>query len=383
MSLLIVEPLCEGYSHVPTNSGFLVTSVLAFPDQRITFWAEKQHLGLVQQHLETRTPNVIRQLRWESNRIFDQNLRSVWHQRFLTLSNALRRAQEDGSEAIIFTALDGIGLFMLKGLLLSKFSCLKTVCIMHSVMAHISGPPHSLKSWLFRQMLLWGNHRLQLKYVVIAPTIYNTAIELLPGLASILAHIDHPHLFRDWDVEWEKRSEDNEQVTFGFIGGNTPTTKGFDFFKQLAQDVTQHVSNDRCIFTASGLITKTSDSIVLQPYLSERNYASWISSMDYLIFPYSYSYYSLRASACILDAFEFVRPCIFLRIPLFEDYFERMGNIGYLCDTYDQLCERIISLAQDLPQPEYATQCKNILEGRRIFEPLQLAPRLRRIVETC
>lgn len=384
MNLLIVEPLCSGYSHVPHNSGFLTTALLAFPDNKTTFFAEKQHLELVQQHLEVRKSYVIDRIKWENLDIFDQALHSIWYQRFLTLSKALRQAQLNGNEAIIFTSMDGIGLFALKILLLSRFRNLKTMCIMHSVMANITAPTPFLKSWLFRQLLLRGNYHLRLKYIVLAPSIHRTAIKLLPCLAPSLAYIDHPYLFGNLDNEGGNRSKPNEQVVFGFIGGNTLIIKGFHLLKQLAQDVTQRVSGNRCAFTVSGGRTEIADGpgIITQPYLSQQEYISWIQSLDYLIFPYSSRAYLLRASGCVLDAFEYLKPCVFLRIPLFEDYYKRMGNIGYLCDTYEQLREQVINLTQNFDMDKYLMQRQAILAGREIFTPRQLAPQLRQIIET-
>ena len=60
--------------------------------------------------------------------------------------------------------------------------------------------------------------------------------------------------------------------------------------------------------------------------------------------------------------------------------FERMGDIGYLCDSYEEMRNIVLSILREFPLARYQQQCENIRRGRRIFEPQALAPRLRAIV---
>ena len=51
----------------------------------------------------------------------------------------------------------------------------------------------------------------------------------------------------------------------------------------------------------------------------------------YAVFPYEPSYYKLVASGSVLDALTAGKPLIVLRNSQFEELFQTMGDIGYLC----------------------------------------------------
>jgi hypothetical protein len=78
-----------------------------------------------------------------------------------------------------------------------------------------------------------------------------------------------------------------------------------------------------------------------------------------------------------------VKPGIYLRTPYVEHYFNRLGDIGYLCDSYEEMRDLVLSLAHEFPAERYQQQCANILAGRRLFEPATLAPKLRNILNGC
>ena len=58
-----------------------------------------------------------------------------------------------------------------------------------------------------------------------------------------------------------------------------------------------------------------------------------------------------------------------------------MGNIGYECSDLKEIKNTIISILEKFPVEEYNIQCKNILNGRKVFEPRTLSSQLREIME--
>ena len=58
-----------------------------------------------------------------------------------------------------------------------------------------------------------------------------------------------------------------------------------------------------------------------------------------------------------------------------------MGNIGYMCEDYAELCDVIVDLARNPPTGLYQNQQQNILRGRSAFEPRFVAPKFREIIE--
>jgi hypothetical protein len=59
-----------------------------------------------------------------------------------------------------------------------------------------------------------------------------------------------------------------------------------------------------------------------------------------------------------------------------------MGDIGYLCDSVEEIGEVIESLLRENPTERYRQQVRNILAGRAIFDPETQAPHVVRVVDS-
>jgi hypothetical protein len=102
--------------------------------------------------------------------------------------------------------------------------------------------------------------------------------------------------------------------------------------------------------------------------------------MTYAVWTGNPAHYELTASATFLDTLSYIAPGIFYRNDYVESYFERMGDIGYLCDSYEEMFAVVRGIMEKFPAERYAAQCKNILAGRNIFDPATQAPTLQQVV---
>ena len=75
------------------------------------------------------------------------------------------------------------------------------------------------------------------------------------------------------------------------------------------------------------------------------------------------------------------RPGLYLRAPYVESYCAQMGDIGFLCDDYEQMRDAAVSIATEFPAERYLRQRATVLEAARAFSPETLGPRLREIAE--
>ena len=90
-----------------------------------------------------------------------------------------------------------------------------------------------------------------------------------------------------------------------------------------------------------------------------------ISNATYSIYTYSLNSYKLIASGAFLDAINFEKPMIAIKNDYMNYYFEKYGNLGYLCDSYEELKDRIIYLINNFPAKEYLEQVKNIQQIKK------------------
>ena len=115
-------------------------------------------------------------------------------------------------------------------------------------------------------------------------------------------------------------------------------------------------------------------------FISPDEIGKLVKPLHYSVFPYRGEIYQLVASAAFLDAFVFLKPVIALKNPYFDYYFDKIGDIGYLCNNQEDMLKTIISLAEDFPMERYKVQRENLLKGRSFFQPKELASKLKMIM---
>ncbi|WP_286242570.1 hypothetical protein [Methanobacterium ferruginis] len=62
---------------------------------------------------------------------------------------------------------------------------------------------------------------------------------------------------------------------------------------------------------------------------------------------------------------------ISIKNPYVEYYFKEMGDIGYLCEDYNEMKEIILRILENHSNIEYQRKQKNILSGRKKYLLLQ------------
>ncbi len=176
-------------------------------------------------------------------------------------------------------------------------------------------------------------------------------------------------------------------LRFGFLG-TTAAVKRFDWFCRLAFEVRQEAADAE--FVLAGFATQGGENAahcdvvrgVGTVPLEPQEFAERASSLTYTVWTGDPEYYRLVASASFLDSLYFAKPGIYLRNPYIEHYFERMGDIGYLADSYEELRDLILHLCREFPEERYRRQCANILREREALSPASLGAKFRGIVDS-
>jgi hypothetical protein len=107
---------------------------------------------------------------------------------------------------------------------------------------------------------------------------------------------------------------------------------------------------------------------------------AYINMMDFCVFLYPSNYYLFTASGSLLEALAHLKPVVALRNPYFDYVFGKMGDIGYLCDSVDEMASVIkeIVLTRDIER--YNVQRQNIMNGMKLFSTEYLANDMRAIL---
>jgi hypothetical protein len=82
---------------------------------------------------------------------------------------------------------------------------------------------------------------------------------------------------------------------------------------------------------------------------------------DYFIYFFEKGgYYDLCPSGTFFDAIKYNKPIVALHNDFFDYYFSKFGNIGYLCDTIEEIADIITSISKGEKVNEYPIQVANI-----------------------
>ena len=392
MMIVAAEPICCGGEHAVLNAGLLATIRLGFPESPLLFLAEQEHLREVRQVLAREDIHDLETFPiCPSNRNCSPVM-SIPSQ-YRVCRKILRTAYENGSTKVIVCAVNAVQLLCLKLLLRTVFTGTTVVAITHGALQGIMAPPPR-RPWnsliRFRNALRWGNLG-RLKIVVPGESILQVMLKELPDLAEYAHSLRLAYFFPDSPAQCE--SEPAKVAHFGFIGVGT-LRKGIDTFFELAYQIHEEADSSclRPEFIVAGPVTVKSireearrcvSYTASGRFLSPDEIADLVKPLHYAVFPYRKEDYQLVASAAFLDALAHLKPVIALRNPYFEHYFQRMGDIGYLCDSYEDMVSTVRGILSEFPTDRYRQQVENIRKGRVIFEPDTLAPRLRNIMESC
>jgi hypothetical protein len=377
--IIICEPQCVGFEHVEVNAALIAAIRCAFPQEEILLLAEKEHLERVSGKLEDQRVKIqSREIgvppRWISNfRRFPREL--------LLCKKVFDIARSNAANKVLFLSITSSTLISIK-VLLQLFNEIECVAVPHSLDAITKRPslvPTETPFW-FRFWLSFGNMK-RLRYLVLSPYIEERLSVLLPRIGGYVRSIDLPYFFAP---ETDSRRLNSDPIRFGEFGDAT-RTRGADIFFAMAKEILH--SHVRCVpefvlvgHIADKAIRKLQEGFVIVESpdlpLSREDYITRAKSVDYVLFLHKPDEYELVVSGSLMDAFSYLRPILALKQPLFEYYFKTMGDIGYLCESYGDVKERIFNILANKPIEHYRAQQRNILNGREQFSPKAVSSQL-------
>jgi hypothetical protein len=390
--IIICEPHFRGFGHAQFNAALVCSVAEAFPEEGLIFCAEREHLSHVKRGVDTRATTV----RFIEVELPDRALREEQRGKRLPFTALLeelalyrrifRLADKNRADQIVFcTAAHRNDLIIMK-VMLKRFSQIACLVVLHDLQNKISTPqPKRLTPQFlsYRHWLLAGNTS-KIHYLLPGPppVMERGLKNYLPCLHNYISPIDIPYVFAD-SAGCEPFKDD--VVHFGFYG-HASLRKGADIFFTLANEVSATRTKYRPIFVLIGDIRDeqlremrhTSVNIPApNAPLNRKEFDKYSKRIDYALFFHVASAYELNGTAAMLDAFSHLKPIIALKTPLSEYYFNKMGDIGYLCQSYNDAKGAVMEVLEKKPLDRYRAQQENILKQRDQFSPAGIAPKLR------
>jgi hypothetical protein len=289
---------------------------------------------------------------------------------------------------VLFTSATEIGFFLLKVQLAGSRISVPVLAVMHGVLATIvpGAPRKRLASLRGMRLVFRLPQPRQLRYVALGESILRSLREIHPAAARHTVAIEIPFSWTENALPGDSPLPPTP-MRFGYFGVSGGRGKGFDRFVRLADEIRGEFPEAR--FMMVGHLSTGTDrarfGTAQEDYpgapLTQDEYARRARQVTYAVSVTDAYVYRVGASTSFLDALSSIKPGIYLRNPYLEECFRTMGDIGYLCDTLDDVRACMRSVLAEFPASRYARQCRNIFLMRRIFEPATICTRLHTIVE--
>ena len=388
--IVICEPQCWDFEHSRVNASVVHTVLLAYQDSRVLFLGERSHLARVREILEVQAPGVFSRVEWREMQIPPRQASGL--RRFAAEWNTVRRvfriASRSTASLVLFSSATEIGLLLIKIQLAGSRLPVPVLAVMHGGLATIvpSAVRKRFASLRGLRLVFRLPHPRRLRYVALGASILQSLRDFQPSAARHTVAMEIPFSWTVTRLTPATRFS-GPGVTFGYFGVSGGRGKGFGEFVRIADEVRGKYPEAR--FMMVGHLSTDADRARFGAMrrdfpdspLTQEEYAQRAREVTYAVSVTDPNVYRVGASTSFLDALSSIKPGIYLRNAYLDECFRSMGDIGYLCDTVEEVKARIVSVLAEFPRSRYLQQCETIFSMRHIFEPATISVGLREIVE--
>jgi glycosyltransferase involved in cell wall biosynthesis len=380
--ILVCEPQCKGLEHAEVNAAMIAVVKKALPSEDIIFFAEKEHSIYVNKALDSQSIRV-------SNRFLNIPHRNrcnliMFPRESMIIRKVFTFAAKNGISRVLFCSITSPQLISIKTLS-NRHKSIKCLIVLHSILETISKPPSAiidLPFWLRIWMPLCNTRQIQ--FLVLGDPILNELAKELPTIKGSVHSIDLPYFYKNTFIS---NIYKNKIIKFGFFGVGSEN-KGFDLFIKLAKEIRNSKFGKRSEFILIGRnISKISKEelkdYVITPSsdkpLDRAKFDEIAGKIDYIILLHKARYYRFTASGVFFDALLYIKPIIAIKTSFFDYYFNKLGDIGYLCDNYEELRDVVLNIISTYPIDRYSNQQQELLGGRKLLDIDRISKRFAEI----
>lgn len=370
--IIIFEPQCRGFSHEQFNAGFLYGYSLAYPEEKIVFFGEKEHIKCVKAvfisaNLSFNKIEFIKAEIPESNKLSKISVVLEYYQTFKKL---LHYASENNCNKIALLSIYSYNLIPLKLLIeLHYKNAFRFQIMMHGTLefvkrSNISIPFAGFSIKLFKRLgkifklssadfklkptnkylyeklfrvslRLFGNANIS--YFVFREDSLRSVGKYLPEIRQHFKSIDLPYIYKD--APRKDGVVSSNKLKFATIG-RSDVFAVQNVVRKLNNDTNISVNNFEIRIVGPGKVGQ--DDLESIKYigdgqiLSRAEIEEQINDIQYILFFYDPDSYELTTSGAFFDAIAYCKPIIFLKNHCLDFYYDKY-KFGYRCNNIDEL----------------------------------------------
>jgi hypothetical protein len=387
-TIIYCESKFPGIEHAPGNAAFIAAVLLAYPGARMICFGGQAQLEVIQQILREAGNKSFEAVEWIGLDLFVSRKRYFAEQ----FPNDLRwlfyffnRIKAIRPDLVILGTTSSMVLFLLKFFLPIKSKKTAWIVVLHAELCEVDIRGSRRPWYLLTRVgkVLDYPQPSNMKLVLLGESIRRSLLQIKPKLAGEKIYSIERTYFWSTKSGQPPCGVPQARIVFGFTGG-IYAGRGFGLYEKLAKKMEGLAG--KAVFETVGFAAAPAYSgsyftdLPRQP-LSPDVYKKKISEITYSVLLGEYSLYRLAASGSFLDALSFVKPVIALKNPYVEYYFKKLGDIGYLCDSYEDLERVVAGIINNFSPERYVLQCGNIIANRDLFSPEKVSARVREIFE--
>lgn len=385
----ICEPVSCAAEHAPFNASLLELLGYGLPGAALVFIGEHEHVREVKALVE---PGNDQHIRYRARPIAPRkgDMKQRIGKDYCLLRYALGGlGQED---LLLVSATTPSVLFALILACWRSRSKVRVQAVMHGNLVDIAGwRSRGIRRFLDLRSAMSAGMRHGIQFIVLEEGIRQEATKVWPGLGEGLAMVEHPYPGHPT----VSMPASDSVPGIGFLG-MAVAVKGFDRFVAIAAEVGERMPG-AVAFDAIGPLPFEKQARLeaergnegwpmlrrapAHGWLDRDEYGSALRALHYVCLPYEPTHYRFSASGVLLDAIRFNKPVIALRNATLSNLFERYGDIGFLCESPDEMKATVLAMAQgfDMERYRYQCQCMGRLASDRL--PRSQVPNYLRAVD--
>jgi glycosyltransferase involved in cell wall biosynthesis len=388
------------YVHISFNSSFLHTLAYAFPDSHLNIYGYQSHIDFLSKEVDTSFASFFcfseLQIKNKSSKLLSRFLSL-----FVWIKEVIQIFRTNKIDKLIFLDIGRYQLYIIKILMLLKIISKKSkiFIIAHDTFEPLIWNNVAIKRFLNLTFCWSPTFKNNFCYIVLSKHIEDYINTHHPTINLEIQSLDHPaytkYVSKKQNISYDNininpyfQDEIGRHINFAFIG--TPQ-KGIDEFIQVANNVKENMMVSQKIqfflagYLGENLSSTKAFNVLTNPSIEPIGYDKYLgilSESHYVLWFAFHNPYQLRASGTIVEAIQLEKPMICLKNPLVNHYFQRFGNIGYCCDSLDEISKLIIEFSKNFPLEEYRSQIVNLRSAKNCFAPKYIAKELKKIVKS-
>lgn len=341
MSIIIIEPECKGWNHEQVNIAWIKMIKKIFPEEKITFWAEENHLRAVKK--KTGDLGIEFHVCELPNEAGD-SMRYVQHYKELFSGIFEQEAREQQSKILLLSSHKGNLKAILQ--LVDIWEKCEFYIVLHAVVeqlikkysfnARIRGGKF-YDGWMFGRIMNQLASKKNVKFATFSPALTKSLQGYLQERTlEKICFVHHPY-----DYESMESRESDGIINIGVMGATVN-----HYSLQIMEEVGLRAPNDKYRFT---IIRSEQDFSKIRnihlvhegkPILREEMDIE-CRKMDYMLIPYDKSMYRLSASGVFFDSINYEIVPLMLDSPLLT-FYEEKYSLGKCHSDIEDLIDDIV-----------------------------------------